>query len=239
MDNLQIIKEAFSKNNIPITETQLNQLNQYYLLLIEQNKVINLTAITDIEEVAIKHFVDCSLFLTEIKHNSRICDIGTGAGFPGVVLKILRPDLNIVLVDSLQKRIDFLNLVINKLNLTKIQAIHSRAQELTNFGIKKESFDYAVSRAVAKLNILNEYTLPFVKIGGKLLAFKSIKTEEEIVLASNSLLKLGGKYEKTIKKQLFSLKNEVFQRNLVIITKINTTPDLYPRQKNKIEKTPL
>ena len=240
MQNLEIIKETLNSNNILATDEQLLKLNKFYELLIEYNKNINLTAITDINEVALKHFADSLININYYKQNSTLCDIGSGAGFPGLPIAIMRPDLKITLVDSLQKRINFLNVVIAELNLTNITTIHSRAQDLQQNNIKRESFDYTTARAVAKLNILAEYCLPFTKINGEMIAFKSNNTTEEIQTATTALNKLGGKVKEILH---FDLKNttnnEVLNRNIIIIEKIKNTPTNYPRPKNKIQLNPL
>ena len=240
MQNLEIIKETLNSNNILATDEQLLKLNKFYELLIEYNKNINLTAITDINEVALKHFADSLININYYKQNSTLCDIGTGAGFPGLPIAIMRPDLKIALVDSLQKRINFLNIAIKELNLTNITTIHSRAQDLQQNNIKRESFDYTTARAVAKLNILAEYCLPFTKINGKMMAFKSNNTIEETQTATTALNKLGGKVKEILH---FDLKNttnnEVLNRNIIIIEKIKNTPTNYPRPKNKIQLNPL
>lgn len=240
MQNLEIIKETLNSNNILATDEQLLKLNKFYELLIEYNKNINLTAITDINEVALKHFADSLININYYKQNSTLCDIGSGAGFPGLPIAIMRPDLKITLVDSLQKRINFLNIVIKELNLTNISTIHSRAQDLQQNNIKRESFDYTTARAVAKLNILAEYCLPFTKINGEMIAFKSNNTIEEIQTATTALNKLGGKVKEILH---FDLKNttnnEVLNRNIIIIEKIKNTPTNYPRPKNKIQLNPL
>ena len=240
MQNLEIIKETLNSNNILATDKQLLKLNKFYELLIEYNKNINLTTITDINEVALKHFADSLININYYKQNSTLCDIGSGAGFPGLPIAIMRPDLKITLVDSLQKRINFLNVVIEELNLTNITTIHSRAQDLQQNNIKRESFDYTTARAVAKLNILAEYCLPFTKINGEMIAFKSNNTTEEIQTATTALNKLGGKVKEILH---FDLKNttnnEVLNRNIIIIEKIKNTPTNYPRPKNKIQLNPL
>ena len=163
MQNFEIIKELFNKNNIILNNKQIEQFEQYYNLLTEYNKVINLTAITEIHEVVTKHFIDSVINYKFYKENSTICDIGSGAGFPGIPLKIIRQDLNVTLVDSLNKRINFLNTVIQQLELSNINTIHTRAQELQQF-VPRETFDYTISRAVASLNILLEFGLPLVKL---------------------------------------------------------------------------
>ena len=201
-------------------------------LMIEKNKVINLTGITEYNDVFIKHYLDSILPLNEIKSNSKVLDIGTGAGFPGVPLKIMDSSLNVTLLDSLNKRINFLNEVIDALSLNNIKAVHSRAEDYVN--VSRETFDYVVSRAVARLNTLLEYCLPFVKVGGYFIAYKSNDTNEEIKESTNALKVLGGKIEKRLEFDL-----EGNKRTLLFIKKIKETPKKYPRGQNKPKNNPL
>lgn len=225
-------KELFKKYNVNIDENKLLLFNNYYVDLIEKNKVMNLTAITEKEDVYIKHFIDSVLPIKEIKDNSKILDIGTGAGFPGIPLKIINETFNIVLLDSLNKRINFLNEEIEKLNLKNISAIHGRAEDYIN--VSRETFDYVVSRAVARLNTLLEYCLPYVKVGGYFLAYKSMSTDEEIQECKMALQVLGGKIEKIEKYNL-----EGNERDIIFIKKIKETPKKYPRGQNKPKNQPL
>ena len=220
---------------IEITEFQLNQLEKYYELLINWNKVMNLTGIVEKEEVYLKHFYD-SLTITKVVDLNNIetlCDVGTGAGFPGIVLKILFPKLKITLVDSLQKRIKFLNEVITTLNLKDIEALHFRVEE---YAIKnKEKFDIVTARAVASLNILSEYCIPLVKENGYFIAMKG-NAVEEISHIDNALENLSSKIEKI---EEFKLPIEDSQRMLISIKKIKKTSKKYPRKYNEIKKNPL
>lgn len=225
-------KELFKKYNINVNEKQLLLFNNYFIDLIEKNKVMNLTAITDKEQVYTKHFIDSVLPVKFIKENSKILDIGTGAGFPGIPLKIIEESLNIVLLDSLNKRVEFLKEEISKLNLNNIQAVHYRAEDYAN--VSRETFDYVVSRAVARLNTLLEYCLPFVKVGGTFIAYKSVNSEEEITEAKNALSILGGKIEKIEEYDL-----EGNKRVLIFIKKVKETPKKYPRGQNKPKNSPL
>ena len=240
MDIKSIIKNTLQTNNISATESQIDKLLKYYNLLIEFNKNINLTAITDPYDVSLKHFADSLVNISYYKENSTLCDIGTGAGLPGIPIAIFRPDLQIILVDSLLKRINFLNIVIKELKLNNTKTIHTRAQELPQNGISRETFDYVIARAVAKLNILAEYCLPFVKLKGEMIAFKATSLEEEISTANQAINKLGGKLKEI---QTFSLKNtqinELLERKIIIISKTKATPTNYPRLKNKILTSPL
>lgn len=226
------MEELFKKYNIDVDEQKMLLFNNYYVDLIEKNKVMNLTAITDKTDVYVKHFIDSVLPLKNIKNNSKILDVGTGAGFPGIPLKILNDTLNITLLDSLNKRINFLNEEIEKLGLSNIKAIHGRAEDYVN--VSRETFDYVVSRAVARLNTLLEYCLPYLKIGGYFIAYKSLDSEQEIVEAKNALKILGGEIEKNDKIDL-----EGNERTLIYIKKVKNTPKKYPRPQNKPKTQPL
>ncbi len=223
--------------NITLNEQQLEQFEAYYDLLIQWNEVMNLTAITNYDEVIIKHFFD-SLALVKCEKEldgKRLLDLGTGAGFPGIPLKIAFPELEILLVDSLNKRINFLNEVITKLGLEKIEAVHARAEELGRKEGYRESFDFCVSRAVARLVSLSEYCMPFVKKGGYFVPYKSEKTPEELAEAKYAISVLGGKVENTI---TFSLPGDM-ERTLIVIHKGKETPKAYPRAGGKPTKAPL
>lgn len=220
---------------INIDTEQLKKLNKYYELLIEWNKKINLTAITEKDQVYLKHFYD-SLTLNKIidlKKENSICDIGTGAGFPGIVLKIVFPNLKVTLVDSLKKRIDFLNLIIKELELENIIAIHTRSEEfaLTN----REKFDFVTARAVAPLNILLEYSIPMVKKNKYFIAMKG-NIEKEEKTFDNSMKILNTIIEK---KEEFTLPNELSKRTLIKFKKLEITSKKYPRKFNEIKKKPL
>lgn len=202
----------------------------YYNLLIEWNQKFNLTAITQKDQVELLHFKDSILPQDLIKQNATVLDIGSGAGFPSVPLKIVREDLDITMVDSLNKRITFLNEVIEKLRLTDIRALHKRAEELD----KNIKYDVVTARAVAPLRVLCEYCLPFVKIGGIMLAYKSDEVEQELKEAQNAIEILGGKLESVQKRKLDDI-----VRSFVIIKKIKPTPSAYPRGGNKPRIKPL
>ncbi len=226
------MKELFKKHDIDINEKEKLLFNNYYNDLIEKNKVMNLTAITEKNEVYTKHFLDSVLPLKNIKDNSKLLDIGSGAGFPGIPLKILNNTLDITLLDSLNKRVNFLNEEIEKLGLSNIKAVHGRAEDYIN--VSRETFDYVVSRAVARLNTLLEYCLPYVKLGGYFIAYKSMDTDEEINESKNALNILGGKIEKIDKINL-----EGNERTLIYIKKVKNTPNKYPRGQNKPKSLPL
>lgn len=215
------------KLNINITELQLKQLERYYELLVEYNKVMNLTGITIKEEVYLKHFYD-SLTIAKVidlnKYES-LCDVGTGAGFPGLVLKILYPNLKVTLLDSLNKRLNFLNVVIKELNLKDIETVHTRAEEYN------KQFDITVARAVAPLNILLEYCIPLTKVNGYFIAMKG-KNEE----ANNALLKLDSEI---IETNSFLLPIENSDRTIIKIKKLKETNKKFPRKYSEIKKNPL
>ena len=219
------------KLNIKITDNQLKSLETYYCLLSEENKKYNLTTITEEKEVYLKHFYD-SLTITKIieLNDQYLCDIGTGAGFPGIVLKIIFPNLKIDLIDSNGKKCYFLNLVINKLKLKNISVINTRCEEYAH--IYREKYDIITSRAVAPLKHLLEYSIPMLKIGGKFIALKA-NIEDEMINIDNYYHKLGLINEEIIK---FTLPYELSQRTLYMIEKNKMTPSIYPRQYNQIKK---
>lgn len=224
------------KIDIKFTEEQLNQFYEYMNLLLEWNEKINLTAITDPNEVILKHFIDSLTINKYIKENSTFADVGTGAGFPGIPLKILRPDLKITLVDSLNKRINFLNEVINKLNLVNIETLHSRIEDFGKDKKYRESFDFVTARAVANLAVLSEYLLPIAKVGGQCVCMKGSSVEEELSNGKNAIKVLGGKI-KNIDE--FVLPDSDMSRNVIIIDKIKNTPNKYPRKAGIPVKEPL
>lgn len=234
MNNEQFISALAELNIIP-TKKQLNQLEEYYKLLIEWNEKINLTAITDKNQVYLKHFYD-SLTVSKIinlNNESCLCDIGTGAGFPGVVLKIFYPELNITLVDSLNKRIMFLNEVINKLELKGIETIHARAEEFARNN--REKYDVVIARAVASINILSEYCVPLIKENKYFISMKG-DISREINLLNSSLSKISASL---IKKEEFLLPFEDSKRTLLLISKKGKTSEKYPRKNAEIKKKPL
>ena len=232
------LKEDALSFGITLTDKQLSQFYTYYELLIEWNEKINLTAITDFEEVIKKHFLDSLSIGRILKQNSSvsILDIGTGAGFPGIPIKIAFPDTSITLMDSLNKRINFLNEVINALDLKKIEAVHGRAEDFAKKGMLRETFDICVSRAVANLSSLSEFCLPYVKVGGSFISYKSEKAMEEIESSKNAVSILGGG---NISYDTFILKGTDFNRTLIKIEKIKETPSKYPRKAGTPVKQPL
>lgn len=229
---MEILIDYLSKNNIAFTANDIDRFQQYYDLLIEYNQKFNLTAITDNEEVQIKHFIDSLSALPYISDHSSVVDIGSGAGFPSIPLAIFRADCQFTLVDSLLKRVGFLNTVISELNLTNVSAIHSRAEDLS----KSTRYDVAVARAVAPLNILLEYIAPFIKTNGKALIYKASGYKDELGSSANAIKILGLELTNTYTNTLF---NTDIQRVLLEFVKIKPTPDIYPRGQNRPRKFPL
>ncbi len=228
------IKEVFSKYVFSLSALQINQFERYYEFLISENKKYNLTAITEKNDVIFKHFLDSCLAEKNIIKNAKIIDIGSGAGFPSIPLKILRPDIKFVLVDSLNKRVNFLNELIKILNLQDVVAVHARAEDYIKDN--REKFDYAVARAVAPLNTLLEYLVPYVKVGGECLIYKSQKLEDEIETSQNALKVLGCKVEKI---ENFNIDEIDAVRKILIIKKCFVTPIKYPRGKNLPKTKPI
>lgn len=234
--NLDRLKKGMEEFSVTLTEEQSRQFIQYYEMLVEKNKVMNLTAITEFDEVIEKHFIDSVSLAREydLTKKCKILDMGTGAGFPGIPLKIVFPELDITLADSLNKRILFLQEVIDALQLKNIRAIHSRAEELAADKNHRESYDLCVSRAVANLSTLSEYCIPFVKVGGKFVSYKSGECDEEVSAAKRAIAVLGGKLS-SVKK--FSIGES--GRAFVMIDKIKPTPKQYPRKAGTPSKKPL
>lgn len=222
--------------NIKLNKRQIEALYNYMNLLIEKNKVMNLTGITEPKEIILKHFIDSLTILKYIEKDKTVIDVGTGAGFPGIPLKISEDSLKIVLLDSLNKRINFLNEVIENNKLTNIETIHGRAEDLGRTEKYREKFDVATSRAVAPLNILLEYMMPFVKIGGICICMKGNNCGEEIENSKNAIELLGGKVEKIEKFELPSSDNN---RTIIIIKKIKKISNKFPRNAGIPTKKPL
>lgn len=235
---LSFFKDELEKLNIKLTDKQLIQFIDYYELLIQWNKVMNLTGIVEWDEVVVKHFIDSLSIVRayDMKQAASLIDVGTGAGFPGIPLKIAFPQCRIVLLDSLKKRISFLDEVIKNLDLKDITAIHGRAEDFARQKDYRGSFDLCVSRAVAGLNVLSEYCLPFVKNGGYFISYKSGKINEEIEKAGKAAEILGGKIENQIK---FNLADKDIERSFVMIRKEKNTPGKYPRKAGLPAKEPL
>ena len=229
-------RKKSSKIDINLDNEICNKLYNYMNLLLEWNEKINLTAITDEKEIILKHFIDSFTINKFINSGDIMLDIGTGAGFPGLPIKIIRPEVDVFLMDSLNKRINFLNEVIELLQLKNIEAFHSRAEEMAKNNKFREKFDVVTSRAVAKLNILLEYMLPYTKIDGKCLCMKGPNIEEEIKEAEKALKILGGEIEKIEK---IILPDSNIERNIIIIRKKSATPLKYPRKAGMPTKEPL
>ena len=225
------MRELFEKYKIPIDENQEKLFEKYYDLLIYYNSLFNITAITEKRDVYIKHFIDSLVVVDKLK-SGKLIDIGSGGGFPALPIKILRPDIDVTLVEATGKKCEFLNTVIKELNLTGATVIKGRAEEESKKSLR-ESFDYCTARAVARLNILSEYCLPFVKLGGTFIAFKSGESEE-VSEAERAIGLLGGKTEKTESYFL-----EGASRSLIFIKKISPTDKKYPRGHGKERKYPL
>jgi len=231
-----ILKKGLSSLEIAYTDEMLAQFEKYYELLIEWNEKMNLTAITEKEEVAVKHFLDCATCLKHIDLKGSVIDVGTGAGFPGIVLKILKPDIKICLLDSLNKRIGFLNEVISELGLKNVETVHSRAEDGAQNKNYREKFDFCVSRAVANLSTLSEYCLPFVKEGGMFVSMKGPDVKEELDSARSAIGTLGGQ---VISTEVENLPDSDINHTIIKIKKVRATPTKYPRKAGKPSKEPL
>lgn len=232
------LKEDLSLLGVSLTDRQTEQFLMYYEMLVEWNSFMNLTAITEYEEVMKKHFVDSVSLIKayDVMKPVSVIDVGTGAGFPGLALKIAFPNLKMTLLDSLNKRIHFLNEVIEKLALTEIDTIHGRAEDYARPGKLREKYDLCVSRAVANLSTLSEYCLPFVKKGGFFISYKSEKISEEVKAAHGAIFVLGGEVKEQVE---FLLPNSDIYRNLFVIEKIKACPAKYPRKAGLPAKEPL
>lgn len=229
-------EKYLAKMNISLLKEQYEQFYAYMELLIEWNEKMNLTAITEPKEIILKHFVDSLTITKYVEEGKSIIDMGTGAGFPGIPLKIYRKDVKVVLADSLNKRIKFLDEVIDKLKLENVETIHCRAEELGKNKQYREKFDYATSRAVANLSTLSEYLMPFVKLNGKCIFMKTIEVEEELEKAKKAIKTLGGKIEKVDK---FEIPESDLGRSIIIVKKEKITPSKFPRKPGTPAKEPL
>lgn len=230
-----LIKRVLIDNNIEPSEDIFTKLDIYYNFLIEYNKSVNLTALTTFEDVYVKHFADCIAFSNIYKHGASLCDIGTGAGFPGIIIKIIRPDIKVTLVDSLNKRIVFLEALINKLALNDIYCLHYRAEDLEFKNKFLNKFDYVVARAVAAMPTLTEYCLPYVKTGGQFIAYKSNDIDIECNSAKKCINILGGKLFEIMN---YKLTDEI-NRSAIVINKTTKTDFKYPRGLNKPRLNPI
>lgn len=237
--NLDLLINAFKKINIELTDKQAGQFVKYYEMLVEKNKVMNLTTITEYSDVVVKHFADSLLVsnVIDLKSVNNIIDVGTGAGFPGIPIKIVFPDIKVTLLDSLNKRINFLNEVITELELENVKCIHGRAEDYGHNSEYREKYELCVSRAVANLSTLSEYCLPFIKVNGNFISYKASNINEELSGAVNAIAKLGGKIEHTITLELPNEKE--VERNFVVIRKISKLNNKYPRKSGTPSKEPL
>lgn len=231
-------KQALAKKNIHLSDTQMNQFVRYFELLVEWNEKINLTAITEEKEVYLKHFYDSILlaFSIEFDPKAQLCDVGSGAGFPSIPLKIVFPELQVTIVDSLNKRINFLQTLVDELKLTQVSLFHDRAETFGKNKQFREQFDYVTARAVARLNVLVELCLPLVKKGGIFCALKAAKAEEELLEAKPAIAILGGKYREDVE---MVLPESGDSRHFLIIEKRKETPKKYPRKPGTPNKQPI
>ena len=238
MTDIGTLRRGIEKLNIKLNDDQINSFILYKELLKEWNEKINLTSITDDIEIDIKHFLDSltPAVTNMFDGNKKIIDVGTGGGFPGLPLKIYNKELDVTLLDSLNKRIIFLNEVINSLELKRINAIHGRAEELGRKEEYREQYDICISRAVASLDTLSEYCMPFVKKGGYFISMKGPDVDEEIIQSEKGIKILGGK---VVDKKIFTLPESDINHSLIIIEKIKETPTKYPRAGGKPKKDPL
>lgn len=233
-----LLQESAASIGVSLDEKQISQFIKYYEILVEWNSFMNLTGITEYEEVVQKHFIDSLAICKaiDLENVSTLIDIGTGAGFPGIPLKIAYPHLKVTLLDSLQKRIKFLNEVILQLELEETETIHGRAENFAKPSVKRECYDVCVSRAVANLSSLSEYCLPYVKIEGYFIPYKSGKVDEELEESKKAIFLLGGKIEKEVK---FLLPDSDISRSLIKIKKVSATPKKYPRKSGLAAKDPI
>lgn len=229
-----ILREGFTEMNLNISEKAIEDFRFYYNQLDEKNKVMNLTAITGEEESARLHFMDSlSPLLLEKMEGCSVIDVGTGAGFPGLPLRIARPGIRLTLLDSLNKRVEFLQGICNGLGYADVECVHARAEEC---GERREQYDYAVSRAVARLNVLCELCLPYVKVGGAFLALKGPALNEELTEAEKAIAQLGGKLEQVY---VYAIPGVDASHNIAVIRKVSPTPPKFPRRFAQIKKAPL
>lgn len=235
--SVEWLTKQLSTQGIELSEEQQRQFQTYYQMLVEWNKKINLTSITEEHEVYLKHFYDsiAPSFYTDLTKELTICDIGAGAGFPSIPLKIIYPNLKVTIVDSLNKRIKFLNQLAEALDLENVNFVHDRAETFGK-GVYRESYDIVTARAVARLSVLSELCLPLVKKGGQFIALKSSKGEEELEEARFGLGILGGKVRETIS---YELPEEAGERQMILIDKRSQTPKKYPRKPGTPNKSPL
>ena len=237
--NIEQFIQALEAEGIALNDNQLRQFERYYTLLVEWNEKINLTAITERHEVYLKHFYDSIMTVLHLPLNQEsvtLCDVGAGAGFPSIPMKIVRPNLEVTIVDSLQKRIHFLEQLVEELELEGVHCVHGRAEEVGQNPQYREQFDLVTARAVAALNVLSEYCLPLVKPKGYFLALKSQKADQELSDAQNAITLLGGQF---ISQSVRILPQEEAERSFILIQKVTSTPVKYPRKAGKPAKQPI
>lgn len=236
--DIQMFINELEKHNIKLSEQQLNQFDKYYHLLVEWNNNVNLTAITEEKEVYLKHFYDsiAASFYYDFSAPLSICDIGAGAGFPSIPLKIAFPQLEITIVDSLNKRIKFLQTLVDNLGLEKVNLVHSRAEDFGQAKDNRNKFDVVTARAVARMSVLSEYCLPLTKVKGDFIALKGSNVSEELLTAENAMKVLGGEI---VENHSFMLPIEDSERSITIIKKVRQTPNKYPRKAGVPSKKPL
>ena len=234
----KLLEQGLSQLNIQFTDKQIEQFMKYYDLLIEKNKVMNLTAITDLNEVMTKHFLDSVLIsnVLDMYDFYTLVDVGTGAGFPGISIKILFPHLKDTLIDSLNKRLKFLDDVISELKLDGIETVHGRAEDLGNNDLYREKYDLCVSRAVANISTLSEYCIPFIKLNGYFICYKADGCMNEINIGKNAIKVLGGEIDEIVD---FNLPDTDIKRKIINIKKIKNTPKKYPRKPGLPSKEPI
>ncbi|MDF2503232.1 MULTISPECIES: 16S rRNA (guanine(527)-N(7))-methyltransferase RsmG [Clostridium] len=238
MEYFDLMNSACESEGLDFNKDKYNKFIQYKNLIQEWNEKINLTAITEDEEIVKKHFIDSlKIFKFEFLKNAKsLIDIGTGAGFPGIPIKIINEDIQVVLLDSLNKRINFLNEVINKLDLQGITTIHGRAEDFSRKNEYREMFDVVTSRAVANMTVLSEFCIPYVKVSGYFIALKGPSIDDEIIASKNAIATLGGKVEDIIKVEI---EESDLKHNLVIVKKVKKTPNQFPRKAGVVTKKPL
>lgn len=236
--NKEQFVEALSQKSLSVSEEQLNQFEKYYQLLVEWNEKMNLTAITEKEAVYLKHFYDSLTlgFYVDFNSGESLCDVGSGAGFPSIPLKIMFPELKIAIVDSLKKRLVFLQAVIDELNLKDVSLHHARAEDFGQDKAHRGQYDYVTARAVARLSVLSELCLPLVKDQGKFLAMKASGAEDELEIGKKAITTLGGKVSGDIR---FDLGEDAGERHIIVIDKVKHTPKKYPRKAGTPNKQPI
>ena len=236
--NIEQFQQALQVKGITLSQQQLDQFQTYYQLLVEWNEKMNLTAITDKEEVYLKHFYDSisAAFYFDFDKPYHICDVGAGAGFPSIPIKICFPNLQVSIVDSLNKRISFLEHLASSLQLSGVKFYHDRAETFAQKAEQRENYDIVMARAVARLSVLSELCLPLVKMNGTFIAMKAASANEEIEVGKKAIITLGGKLEEVYS---FTLPEEISDRNIVVIKKIKNTPKKYPRKPGTPNKQPI